>query len=191
MTANPAPTNPVLDHLLKRRSVVAKHLGEPGPTNDELALMLTAAARVPDHKKLEPWRVIVVQGAAREALGRAAAAIHAQESPTDAPATDDLARFTRAPLVVAVVSQPNAEAPIPEWEQHLSCGAVCQNLLIAAGSLGYGAQWITEWTAYSPGLAQHLGLAAHERIAGFVYIGRAMDTPKERPRPNLAEKVTM
>jgi len=186
-------TNPVLGFLQRRRSVVAKLLGEPGPTAEQLTQILTVAARVPDHKKLEPWRFIVLREDARARLDAEANAIRvAEASGEDTPPAPALVPgpFRRAPVVVVVVSSPRSDTPVPVWEQTLSAGAVCQNLLIASGSLGFGAQWITEWTAYSPGVAELLGLAPEEQVAGFVYIGTAQEQPKERPRPDLSRKVT-
>ena len=93
----------------------------------------------------------------------------------------------RAPLVIAVVSRASPHVKIPEWEQVLSAGAACQNLLVAATALGYGAQWITEWYGYSLGVHAALKLADNERAAGFVYIGTAKEKPDERERPSLAD----
>lgn len=102
----------------------------------------------------------------------------------------EAARFLRAPVVIAVVSRVVQNPAAPEWEQILSAGAACQNLVIAATSLGFGVQWITEWYGYSKGVRAALKLAANERVAGFVYIGTAKEKPDERERPALANIVT-
>jgi nitroreductase len=185
-------SNPTLDHLLSRRSVSANALTEPGPDAGQLDQILTAAARVPDHKKLVPWRFIVFEGVAREAFGQVIAdACRAEE---DAPSAFRLEleakRFVRAPLVVAVISRVVETPAVPEWEQVLSAGAVCQNLIVAATALGFGAQWITEWYAFSGRVRQALRLAENERVAGFIYIGTAKGKPEERDRPALADIVT-
>jgi nitroreductase len=99
-------------------------------------------------------------------------------------------RFTRAPVVVVVVSSPVEHPACPEWEQVLSAGAACMNMLNAAVAAGYGAQWITEWYGFDPQVARAFGLAAHERFAGFVYIGTAREKPEERERPGLARIVS-
>ena len=99
-------------------------------------------------------------------------------------------RLARAPLVVAVVSRAKPHVKIPDWEQVLSAGAVCMNLLHAAAALGYGASWITEWYAFDRRVLDALGLDPDERIAGFVHIGRALEPPVERARPALADVVT-
>jgi nitroreductase len=185
-------TNPVIDLLLSRRSVSANALGEPGPSSAEVEMMLRAASRVPDHKKLAPWRFILFQGEARAAFGKLLAeACRAEEKDPGAFRLENEAkRFLRAPLVIAAISRVMPNAAAPEWEQILSAGAACQNLILAANALGYGTQWITEWCAYSEGVGRALDLAENERVAGFVYIGTAKEKPEERGRPALAEIVT-
>jgi nitroreductase len=184
--------NQVIDHLLSRRSVSANALGEPGPSDAELELILRSASRVPDHKKLVPWRFLLFQGEARAAFGKRLAAIcQAEEKEPGAFRLENEAkRFLRAPLVIAVISRVTKNPAAPEWEQVLSAGAACQNLIVAATALGYGAQWITEWCAYSDGVRKALGLAENERVAGFVYIGTPKEKPDERERPRIADIAT-
>ncbi|MEL7543531.1 MAG: nitroreductase [Pseudomonadota bacterium] len=178
-----------IDLVLRRRSVVAKLLGSPGPDEAALKTILTAGLRAPDHKMLKPWRLIVFEGDARRAFGALLAGITCLERDDlafdEAALAADAARFERAPCVIAVVSTMKTEKPVPEWEQVLSAGAVCQNLLTAATALGFSAQWITEWAAYSTRAAVALGLEDNEQIAGFIYIGTAAVAPKERARPDL------
>lgn len=185
-------SKPTIEHLLTRRSVSANALGEPGPDSAQLDQILTAAARVPDHKKLAPWRFILFQGDAREAFGRVLAEICAREEPepTAMRLEMEAKRFMRAPLVIAVISRVTVPSPVPEWEQILSAGAACQNLVVAASALGFGVNWVTEWYAYSAGVRQALGLQENEQVAGFVYIGTAEDQPNDRPRPALDDIVS-
>jgi nitroreductase len=186
-------TNPVIDLLLKRRSVSANSLGEPGPSAAELELILRAASRVPDHKKLVPWRFLLFQGESREAFGKVLAKICAAEEsdPGAFRLENEAKRFLRAPIVIAVISQVVKNPAAPEWEQVLSAGAACQNLILAATALGYGVQWVTEWYGYSDGVRKALALADNERVAGFIYIGTAKEKPDERERPKLADIVTV
>lgn len=182
-----------LELLLTRRSVKPAMLVEPGPAPDQLTTILTAAARVPDHKKLVPWRFIVFEGTARAAFGRVLAEACAAEEKDPPSATrleTERARLTRAPTVIAVVSRPSPSPGAPEWEQVLSCGAACMNLCLAANALGFGTCWITEWYAYSVGVRSALRLAENEKIAGFVYIGTARERQADRERPSLAEITT-
>ncbi len=176
-----------LDLLLRRRSSSAKAMGEPGPSTEQIRQILQAAARVPDHGKLNPWRFVLFAGEARAQFGAVLARELAasRSNVTDALLRFEQGRFLRAPLVIAVISAPRMDKPIPEWEQRLSAGAVCQTLLIAATALGFGAQWITEWCAYDAGVAKALGLSGDERVAGFVYIGTRREPLSERPRPDL------
>ena len=183
--------HPAIDLLLARRSVSANALGEPGPAPAEVELMLKAASRVPDHKKLVPWRFILFQGEARAAFGKVLAEIcRAEETEANAFRLEtESKRFLRAPLVIAVISREVKTPGAPEREQILSAGAACQNLILAANALGYATQWITEWYGYSQGVRRALRLAENERVAGFVYIGTAKEKPDERERPDLAEIV--
>ena len=184
--------NSTLDLLARRRSLPPIGLGAPGPNAEELSLMLKLAARVPDHGKLAPWRFIVIEELGREKLGRLALELKLAATPDlDAAAqAAELGRFTRAPLVVAVISRAAPHAKIPEWEQLLSAGAVCMNLTIGANAMGFGSSWLTEWCAYDADFRAGLGLATHERIAGFVHIGRPAYDPEDRVRPALETIVT-
>lgn len=185
--------NPVLDLLRVRRSVGAAKLTSPGPSPAEIEQILTIAARVPDHKKLAPWRFILFEGEARARFGKVLMEACRREE-REPPSADRLAleegRFLRAPLVIGVVSRIIANPAAPEWEQILSAGAACQNLTLAANAMGYGTNWITEWYAYSAGVRDALGLAPNERIAGFVYVGTPTEAPADRERPMLTDIVT-
>lgn len=182
----------LLDIITSRRSVSAKDMSEPGPTSEQLQTLLQAAHRVPDHGKLGPWRFVIFQGAARADFSRELAAIYREENPE---ATDKLLQFqaellTRAPLVIAVISTAGPHVKISEWEQVLSAGAACQNLLLAAHTMGFGAQWLTEWYGYSKKVHALLKMEDHHRIAGFIYVGSYREKPEERVRPSLQERIT-
>ncbi len=183
----------VIEFLGARRSIKPDLLAPPAPSAAELETILTVAARVPDHKKLVPWRFIVFEGEARERIGEVfAEACLSEEKEPPSPVRIDMERkrFQRAPLVVGVVSRVVARSGAPEWEQVLSAGACAFSLCLAANALGFGTSWVTEWVAYSPRVRAALGLKAHERIAGFVHIGTAAARPEERERPKLSEIVT-
>jgi nitroreductase len=188
MSANPT----VKSFMETRRSIPAKQLGGPGPARDEIEAMLTIASRVPDHGKLAPWRFVVFQGSERSRLGEEFARIARRKTPDIGEDMLEIerTRLMRTPVVVMVVSRAAPHVKIPEWEQVLSSGAACMNLLIAANALGYSANWMTEWIAYDPEAAALLGLEPQEKISGFVYIGTAQQPPFERRRPELSEIVT-
>jgi nitroreductase len=182
-----------LELLLTRRSTKPGMLGEPGPDEAQLATILTAAARVPDHKKLVPWRFVVFEGEARAAFGRVlleACVAEERQPPSATRLETERTRLLRAPTVVAVVSRVAPHPAAPEWEQILSCGAACQNLCLAANALGFDTCWITEWYSYSAGVRAALDLAANERLAGFIYIGTARERQPDRERPDLAAITT-
>ena len=183
----------VSDFLSRRRSNLARHMSGPGPDREALDAMLETAARVPDHRKLAPWRFVVIEGKARERLGAALARRLRALEPGLPPKRYEIERerFLRAPTVVAVVSHPvDCRKGTPEWEQVLSAGAVCFSLLLAAQSRGFAAQWLTEWYAYDRAFLAELGLESGEKIAGFIYLGSTDQAPTERPRPDLADKVS-
>jgi nitroreductase len=182
-----------LELLLKRRSVKPIMMTEPGPSPAELEAILTAAARVPDHKKLAPWRFILFEGEARADFGRVLLkALQAEEraAPSAARLETERTRLMRAPTVVAVISRVTPNPAAPEWEQVLSCGAACFNLCLAANALGYDTSWITEWYSYSRTVQAALGLERNERIAGFIYIGTAKELQPDRDRPQLDQIVS-
>lgn len=186
------PTAPLYESLARlqsRRSVKAMHLQEPAPSNTDLEQILQTAIRVPDHGKLGPWRFIRFTGQSRAAFGELLAQRYGELNP-DASAqnkTFERNRLLRAPAVIAVIAHIKAPHKIPQWEQQLSVGAACQNMLVAACLLGYGAQWLTEWYAYDHVIDQALGLADNERVAGYIYIGAAETQPPERARPKLED----
>ncbi len=162
-------SSPSITLLRTRRSLKPVELVGPGPSPSDLDTLLTIASRVPDHGKLAPWRFIVFEGESQLKAGAAIAAAFVAKYPDATPDQIEFERrrLARAPLVIAVVS-----------------------LVIAAHALGFGATWITEWYAYDRSVLDALGLAPHEKIAGFVHIGRPTHAPEDRPRPALADIVT-
>src|SRR3954465_12522156 len=180
-----------LDLLKTRRSVKPVEMSGPGPAANEIDALLTIASRVPDHGKLTPWRFVVFEGDARLKAGEIIASAFGRKYPdaTQDQLTFERARLSRAPLVVAVVSRAAPHVKIPEWEQVLSAGAAAMNLVTAAHALGFAANWITEWYAYDRRVLDARGLAAHEKIAGFVHTARPPKPPEDRPRPPLSDIV--
>lgn len=178
-----------IDLLLTRRSVKPFTMAAPGPDAGELEIILRAGARVPDHGKLAPWRFILFKGEARAAFGDV---LRERFGKIEPAATEDrlrleAGRLLQAPVVVAVISRIVPSKKAPEWEQVLSAGAACQNMLVAATALGFACSWLTEWYAYDAGIAQALGLGENERVAGFLYFGSPTLPKDERERPALAD----
>lgn len=181
-----SPNPEALDFLLTRRSRPPRMLGDRAPSADTLRTLLTAAARVPDHGKLEPWRFIVLE---RVACQRLAALTHSRG--TELELDNDriekaVSGFAEAPLIVAVVASPKPHPMVPELEQFASAAGVCLSLVNAALAAGWGAVWLTGWRANDrPFLTQGLGLFPHETIAGYIHIANEARVPPDRPRPNI------
>ena len=182
----------IIKFLQTRRSITAKNMICNQVNEDDLDDILSCGIRVPDHGALNPWELIVINGNAKLRLGND---ILAKEYHLNNPeaSVDDInferSRLCRASVVIAVLFKPVSHPKIPFWEMQLSSGAVCSNLLIAAQSLGYAAQWLTEWYAYNNLMIKELGGNPDiDKIAGFIYIGDKEKTPIERRRP-IKEKV--
>jgi nitroreductase len=182
----------LLDYLQVRRSTPAIQLSEPGPEKAEIEDILRLAVRVPDHGKLAPWRFIVYRGEERKRLGEVALKLALQKNPDLGHEQQqvELTRFTRAPVVIAVVSTAAPHFKIPEWEQVMSAGALCLNLLMSANAHGYAANWLSEWMTFDETIWPDLGINSGEKVAGFIHIGSTTFPPVERPRPELADVVT-
>ena len=176
-----------LAFLSTRRSGKPRDLIAPGPDATTLNRLLAIAARTPDHGKLAPWRFVVIDDRAR--LAQVIGDAYRAEKPDASEAeVANMAGFAhQAPVLVAVLSSPKTGA-IPLWEQELSAGAVCMNLLHAANAHGFAGGWLTAWPAYSDAVRDALG-SAGERIAGFVFIGTPSRPLDERPRPDSADIV--
>lgn len=185
--ANPA----ALDFLLSRRSRPAKTLTEPTPPKEDLMQILTAAARTPDHGKLEPWRFVVLEDAALSRLGGIAQTRGEALGLDPEQIAKGRAQFDDGALCVAVIEVQKPSEKIPPLEMTYSAGAVCLALLNAALASGWGANWLSGWASHDRlFMREGLGLEDHERIAGLIYLGTERATPPERPRPNLEEITT-
>ena len=175
----------VLAFLATRRSATALTLTAPAPSEADLESLLRLAVRVPDHGKLAPWRLIILDAAAKTEFAARLQAL--AEARGDVKQVAKLGKLKAPPMGVAVVSRPR---DIPEWEQLMSAAVVCANLLYGATAMGYGANWITDWYAYDPDALKILGLEPGERVAGFIFMGAAKETPLERDRPVVSAQVT-
>lgn len=185
-------TSSVLNLLKTRKSASVKAMGGPGPTADQLAEILACAVRVPDHGKLNPWRFILWEGVARGEFGAAMRKRWQELHPDHGENTLGFVAnmFLRAPTVVAVISTAAEHPKIPVWEQQMSAGAVCMNMLLAATALGVGCQWNTDWMAYDPVIGKAMGLTDNEKVAGIIYLGTPAAAYEERPRPDPQSLLT-
>jgi len=176
----------VLDFLLTRKSYPAKMLSGPVPDDAALREMLTAAARSPDHGKLEPWRFVVFRAAALRRIGAAMAEVGPTLGVEPAKVEKSAGLYESAGLAVMVVSAPVASEKVPQSEQVLSAGAVCLALVSAASAAGWGANWLSGWASHDRGFATSvLGLRADETVAGIIHIGTPTAPAPDRPRPDL------
>ena len=191
-----APNHPspeTLQLMALRRSTPVAALSEPGPGADDIDAILRLAMRVPDHRKLEPWRVLVIEGDKRALFGEVLAAARNLREPDASPEklAAERALPLRAPVILAVISSPvHDPKKTPVWEQQLSAGALCQNILIASQAMGWAGVWITEDAAYDGHVHAALGMHGHEQVAGFIYLGTATNEPVERQRPTISAKAT-
>ena len=191
------PANAVLESaatlalLARRRSTKLMNLTTPAPNADELDALINLAGRVPDHGKLGPWRFVIIDGDARARAGAALEQVIRNDGGVD-DARRDFVRgwFNRAPACVMVISSPRPSPKVPEWEQVLSAGAVCFNLLIASHALGYAGSWLTEWPTFDERARAALGLSNEERIAGFVYLGTPAQGAAERVRADVNSRIS-
>jgi len=174
--------------LRTRRSGRPRDLVAPGPSPAELEQILAIAMRSPDHGKLHPWRFVHVAPDRRDAFAALLQAAYKADNPApgrlETEANDRFAR--QAPTLVVALSSPAPDHKIPVWEQQLSCGAACMNLILAAHAMGYAAGWVTGWAAYSPAVLAAFG-APCERVAGFIFIGTPGAPLEERLRPEAGD----
>lgn len=168
-----------------RRSGKPRDMGPPGPDADQLRRILSAAIRVPDHGKLAPWRFVVVPEARRDAFADLLhRAYDAQKDVVGKVERQAIEQFARqAPTLIVALSRPARASHIPIWEQELSAGAACMNLLVAAHAEGFAGGWLTGWAAYSSMVRDAFG-GPDDRIAGFIFLGTPTRAPEERPRPD-------
>jgi nitroreductase len=179
-------TTSLISFLKTRKSASAKAMAGPGPDPGEIDDILAMATRVPDHGKLSPWRFVVFCGSSRAEIGKVFAARWKELNPSHGQEILEFQAnlFTRAPVVIAVVSTAQPHAKIPVWEQQMSAAAVCMNIELASQAMGYDVQWQTDWVAYDTIAKSAMGLKAEENIAGLIYIGRTTLPLEDRPRPD-------
>jgi len=196
MTNQPIPirkprVDAAIDLLLTRRSLKTQRMTAPGPNPEELETILRCAIRVPDHAKLTPWRIVVLQGDAQQRVGAVWSEIYAQDHPTASPELllMEERRPAEAPLVLVVHTHIFSTERI-RYEEQLSSGVnVCMNAILAANALGYFTNWLTDWPCYHDGAKAVLGIRAEDQVLGMIYVGSGLEIPLDRPRPEIADVV--
>jgi len=181
------------DVVFSRRS--HGRLAAPAPSDDDLRVILQAAAAAPDHGSLRPFRFVVLAGSAKDAFGEVLARAYLARcqaggvDPVKAKEDKERTKLGRAPMVVVVAAARVPSDKIPFEEQEDAAAAACENALLAATALGYGSMWRTGEPAYDDGVKAALGLSADDAIVGFLYLGTPLDEPA-RQVPDLAGLVT-
>ena len=177
--------------LASRRSGKPRDMVAPGPDAAQWRAILAAAIRTPDHGKLAPWRIVTIATDRRAAFAAMLKAAYLGEKPAagrlELEAIDQFAH--QAPTLAVVLSAPARASQIPVWEQELSAGALCMNLLAATHAAGFVGGWLTTWAAYSDAVRDAFG-GPHDRIAGFLFIGTPSRPLDERPRPDFDSVVS-
>ena len=172
----------------RRRSVLARKMSSESIPDGDLDKILAAGIRVPDHGALNPWKISVIRGDKLKLIDESIILSEFKKENPNASAIQletESKRFQRASVILAVLSTPVDHPKIPMWEMTLSSGAVCMNLLSCAQSLGYAAQWLTEWYAYNNKMLEYLGGRQEiDKISGFIYLGHKVEEPNERRRPD-------
>lgn len=183
---------PVIDFLLTRKSPPISELREPAPDDAELLDILKVATRVPDHGMLEPWRFITYRGDARTKVGEflAKRVVELEGEVPPHRIEQEKTRFTRAPLIVGVISVPKPHPRIPDWEKFISGGNAAFALVLACHAHGYAANWVSNWFADDAESRAFMGVAPNEQVIGYVHIGTPIQTPPDRPRPDPEKLVT-
>jgi nitroreductase len=178
--------------LSTRRSGKPRALVAPGPDAEEMRTILSIGMRTPDHGKLAPWRFVIVPEERRDAFAALLADAYARQRPDAGRLEREAnAQFAhQAPALVVVLSRPDRASAVPLWEQELSAGAACMNILHAAHALGYAGGWLTGWAAYDDQVRDAFG-GPGERIAGFLFLGTPGAEPSERPRPDYDDVVSV
>ena len=182
-----------LELLQNRRSIPADQLDEPAPTAGDLDAILRAGVAAADHDGLQPWRFLIIRGAARASLGEVFAKALLARAPDsdDAAVAKQRAKPARAPLVLAVAARIDPDnARVPAIEQVLSAGAALNQMQLAANALGYGAIWLTGPNAHDGRVAEALGLDFDDRLVGFLYLGTSRAEPARKERPDPVRFVT-
>jgi nitroreductase len=178
--------------LSTRRSGKPRALVAPGPDAAEMRTILSIGMRTPDHGKLAPWRFVIVPQERRDAFAQLLADAYARQRPDAGRLEREAnAQFAhQAPALVVVLSRPDRASAVPLWEQELSAGAACMNILHAAHALGYAGGWLTGWAAYDDQVRDAFG-GPDERIAGFLFLGTPGAELSERPRPDYNDVVSV
>ena len=169
----------------------ASKLGEPAPSPEAVHALLESAAHVPDHGRLLPWRLLVVEGEARARLGDVMAEALSRRNPVanEQSLTREREKALRAPLIIVVATRCDESTKIPVIEQILSAGCAAHSIMQTAFALGLGAMWKTGDAAYDDIVKSALGIEPDDLIVGFIHVGTDTGGPRIRPSRSPEEYV--
>jgi nitroreductase len=167
----------------------ALQLGEPAPSAEAVHAMVESAAHVPDHGRLQPWRVILIAGDARLRLGEVLAESLLRRNPlaNEQTLARERQKPLRAPLIIVVATKCDRSAKIPLIEQIISAGCAAFSIMQAAFAQGLGAMWRTGEPAYDDSVKNALGIEGDNFVVGFIYVGTEIGEPRTRPERSIDE----
>lgn len=177
---------------IRGRRSAKKFSAEPAP-RALIEQVIEAGRWAPNHHLTEPWRMAVVAGEARAALGEALAASILREGRPKAEAEAQGARTKalRSPVILVVAQARGVEATAEhDLEDYAACCCATQNMLLAAHTLGLAAKWSTGKAVHSAEAKRLLGFSADDRIVGYVYLGYADGSAPDAPRRPASDVTT-
>ena len=181
----------VSDFFSSRRSISVKNLKYPGPNENQIMEILKNSFRVPDHGKLEPWRIVLITDDSKKNYTSIMEKRGKEMNVDPLKIEKSKINLSKTPLIVTVICSPFDDSKIPEIEQILSCGALCMNILNNFLANGWGANWLTGWMANDKKLGElAFNNSKNEFVAGHIYVGSFDENNPDRPRPNLDKKIS-
>ncbi len=185
---NANPWMVVSETIRARRSNLNVDLERPVPREliDEL---LALAVSAPNHYRTNPWRFVVLTGAARARVGEVAArAAAGLPDVKESIVERQRVQFLRAPAVIAVASAADKD-PIKHFENKHAVAAGVQNILLGATAAGLASAWRSGLAMVDPvvsaAVKEALGLAPTDEIVSFVYLGYPIAPPGTRTQPTI------
>ena len=162
---------------------------DQAPSDAELAEYLQLAAHSPDHASLRAWRLVTLRGDARVRLGQALVAGYG-DTPGTPAAAKTAGKALRAPLMISIIASPVQHRKVPRWEQTAAIGALVATLQLVLYDAGYTAMWRTGPGVELAPVRELLGLAEHEQLCGWLYVGGTVPDPDPSPEPDVTGKLT-
>ena len=179
----------ILDHIKNRRSRFPDMYQDRPIDKETMLNILTAANYAPTHRKTEPWRFKVVQGAAKEKLARFLVEKYTQleESPSEFKAKKILRKAEKSAAIILICMQRDPKESVPEWEEIAATAMAVQNMWLVCTELGIGSYWSTPH--YVSAMSEFTDLAEGEKCLGPFYMGYSDVELSAYDRGPIGEKV--